>query len=128
MFDNVLTDEDNGRMALVQTTPSTLTVHFTRAEKILGLLRDVELPRSAVRAVEVVPEPLAAMRGLRAPGLALPGLRKVGTWRRRGERTLVSVRKGQPAVRIRLGGARYDTVLIGADDAVVLADRLTRVP
>jgi hypothetical protein len=65
------------------------------------------------------------MRGLRAPGLALPGVRKIGTWRRPGERTLVAVRKGQPAVRVRLEGARYDVLLLGADDAVALADALS---
>ena len=71
-------------MATVQLDETTVTVRFTRAEKFWGVLRDVEFPRSAVREVEVVPEPLSAVRGLRAPGLAWPGLRKIGTWRRRG--------------------------------------------
>ena len=112
-------------MATVQLTPTTVTVRFTTAEKIAGLLRDLELPRAAVRSAEVVPEPLDAIRGLRAPGLALPGVRKIGTWRRPGERSLICVRRGQPAVRVRLEGARYDTLLLGADDAVALAGELT---
>jgi hypothetical protein len=112
-------------MAALRLTPTGLTVRFTRAEKIAGLLRDVEIPRPAIRSAEVVTDPLAGVRGLRAPGLALPGRRKIGTWRRPGERTLVSVRKGQPAVRIRLEGARYDTLLLGADDAVALAGTLS---
>jgi hypothetical protein len=111
-------------MATVQTTPTTVTVHFTRAEKVAGLLRDVTLTRAAIRSVEVVPDPLTAIRGLRAPGLALPGRRKIGTWRRPGERTLVCVRGGQPGVQLRLAGARYDTVLLGVDDAATLADTL----
>jgi hypothetical protein len=111
-------------MATVQLTPTTVTVRFTTAEKIAGLLRDLELPRSAVRSAEVVPEPLDGIRGLRAPGLALPGVRKVGTWRRPGERSLVCVRRGQPAVRVRLQGVRYDTLLLGADDVATLADAL----
>ena len=112
-------------MATVQLTPMTVAVHFTRAEKVWGLLRDVELPRAAVRGVDVVHDPLSDIRGVRAPGLALPGRWKIGTWRRRGERTVVSVRAGQPAVRLRLEGARYDTVLVGADDAATLARSLT---
>ena len=111
-------------MAALQLTETTLSLRLTRAEKLAGLLRDVQLPRSAVRSVEVVADPLTAMRGLRAPGLALPGVRKVGTWRRPGERTLVCVRRAQPAVRIRLDGQRYDTLLIGADDAAALAERV----
>jgi hypothetical protein len=104
-------------MAALQAHPTTLTLRFSRAEKIAGLVRDLEVPLPAVRDVEIVDQPLTAMRGLRAPGLALPGVRKIGTWRRPGERTLVCVRKGQPALRIRLTGARVDVLLIGSDDA-----------
>jgi hypothetical protein len=109
-------------MATLQVTPPTLSLRLTRGEKIAGLLRDLEVPLSAVRDVEVVADPLRAMRGLRAPGLALPGLRNVGTWRRPGERTLVCVRKDQPGVRIALEGQRYDVLLVGATDAEALAD------
>ncbi len=111
-------------MATIESTPTTLTVRLSRAEKFFGLLRDLEVPRSAITAVEVVPAGLAAVRGLRAPGLGLPGVRAIGTWRRRGEKTYVSVRRDQPAVRVSLTGQRFDTVLIGADDAAALAAEL----
>ncbi len=87
---------------------------------MFGLLRDLEAPLPAVRSVEVVPDGFAALRGLRAPGLGLPGLRAIGTWRRRGTRTYVSVRRG-PAVRIELTGQRFDTALVSADDAAAVA-------
>ncbi|WP_209307517.1 hypothetical protein [Geodermatophilus sp. DF01-2] len=106
------------------TTPRTLTVSLSRGERVLGLLRDLEVPRSAVRSVEVLPDGLAATRGLRAPGLALPGRRKIGTWRGRGEKTLVSVRRGRPAVRVRLTGQRFDTLLLGVDDPAGVAGAL----
>ncbi|TFV63766.1 hypothetical protein E4P41_03320 [Geodermatophilus sp. DF01-2] len=111
-------------MATVTTTPRTLTVSLSRGERVLGLLRDLEVPRSAVRSVEVLPDGLAATRGLRAPGLALPGRRKIGTWRGRGEKTLVSVRRGRPAVRVRLTGQRFDTLLLGVDDPAGVAGAL----
>jgi hypothetical protein len=112
-------------MASVQLTPTTLTVHLTLAEKIGGLLRDVEVPLTAVQSVEVVDRPMAQLRGLRAPGLALPGRRKIGTWRRPGERAFVSIRRHQPAIRVHLSGQRYDTLLVGADDAARLAAALS---
>jgi hypothetical protein len=38
---------------------------------------------------------------------------------------MVSVRRGQPAVRVRLTGQRFDTLLVGADDAAAVAGDLT---
>jgi hypothetical protein len=113
-MDNVLANENNGVMATLTTTPSALTVTLSRFEKFFGMLRDRTFPRSAVTAVELCPEGLHAVRGLRAPGLGLPGVRLVGTWRRRGAKSLVSVRGGQPAVRVTLTG--------------VLLEQLQRVP
>jgi hypothetical protein len=111
-------------MATIEMTPRTLRVTLTRAERVLGLLRDLEVPLDAVRSAEAVPDGLAATRGLRAPGLGLPGRRKIGTWRRRGSRTFVSVRRG-PAVRLGLTGQRFDTVLVSADDAPAVVAALT---
>lgn len=111
-------------MASLQLTSTSLTVALTRAEKIAGLLRDVTVPLSAVRSVETVADGVAAVRGIRAPGLGLPR-RKVGTWRRPGERLLVCVRRGEPALEIRLDGQRYDTLLVAADDAATTAEELT---
>ena len=124
MIDTVLKFGNDHAMATVSTTPGTLTVTLSRAERVLGLLRDLEVPRSAVRAVEVVPDGLTGVRGLRAPGLGLPG-RRIGTWRGRGEKTLVSVRRGQPAVRVRLAGQRFDALLLGVDDPAAVAGTLT---
>jgi hypothetical protein len=114
------------RMATVQLRPPVLSVRLTRAEKIAGILRDVDVPLAAVRGIEVVPDGIAATRGLRAPGLGLPR-RKIGTWRSRKGKALVSVRRGQPAVRIRLEGQRWDELLVGTDDASGLATALAAV-
>src|SRR4051812_10992051 len=115
-------------MATLHRTGSALCVRFTRAEKLAGLVRDLDIPLAAVTGAELVTDPMTALRGLRAPGLALPGIRGIGTWRTRGTRTLVSVRRNQPAVRVELTGQRYDSLLIGDDDAAQLASELTSDP
>ncbi|WP_418607721.1 hypothetical protein [Georgenia sp. SUBG003] len=87
-------------MTTTRVTTDTLQIRFTRREKIAGLVRDIDLPLDIVRDARVVPDGLAATRGLRAPGLGLPGLRMIGTWRRPGHKTVVSVRRDRPAVQI----------------------------
>jgi len=111
-------------MTTMTVTPQTLRIQFTRLEKIAGLVRDLEVPLSAVRSVSVEADGLAAARGVRAPGLGLPGVRKVGTWRGRGRRALVSVRRDQPALRLSLEGSRFTEVLLGSDRAQEYADQL----
>ncbi|SCE73611.1 hypothetical protein [Micromonospora mirobrigensis] len=111
-------------MASVEITADRIRVRLSTAEKIFALRGDLSFPRTAVRGVEVVPNAVTMIRGLRAPGLGLPGLRNVGTWRGRAGTEFVTVRAGQPAVRITLSGQPYDSLLIGSDDATTLAGRL----
>lgn len=111
-------------MTTITVTPDLLRIRLTRFEKVAGLVRDLDVPLSAVRSAEVVADGLAAARGVRAPGLGLPGIRKVGTWRGAGTKTLVSVRRDQPALLLGLSGMRYDRVLVGSDQAQEYADRL----
>ena len=94
-----------------------LVLRFGVGEKVGGLVRDLAVPVRDIDDVELAPDGLAAARGLRAPGLGVPGVRKVGHWRRRGRRSLVSVRRDQPAVRLRVRGHRFDELVIGLDDA-----------
>jgi hypothetical protein len=116
-------------MATVQIDADQLRIRFARAEKVLGVVRDVDLSLSKVGAIDVVADGLAAARGIRAPGYSWPWRRKLGTWRRRHHKALVDVRRGQPAVRLRLRGHSYDEVLLGTDDAESLAAALrARVP
>ncbi|MEW1955894.1 hypothetical protein [Terrabacter sp. NPDC080008] len=111
-------------MSAVHLTSSQLTVELTRAEKVAGLHGDITIPLAAIRAVDVVPDALAAAHGLRAPGLALPGVRKVGTWRTRNGSEFVVAGRGQRGVRLTLTGQDLASVLLGDDDADALAARI----
>lgn len=113
-------ERDDGRhhlgMTTTHVTADTLQVRFTRGEKIAGLIRDIDLPLAAIRDARVVPDGLAATRGLRAPGLGLPGHRKIGTWRRPGNKTVVSVRRDRPAVQITADHPGLDGLLLAVSD------------
>jgi hypothetical protein len=52
----------------MRVTDDRLEIRLIPTEKVLGLLRDVDAPLSAVGDVEVVPNGLTATTGLRAPG------------------------------------------------------------
>jgi hypothetical protein len=123
-LDIILLPENNSTMTTLHVEGNDLALRFTTFEKIAGLVRDTRVPLSSIRSVEVVEDGLAAAKGLRAPGLGLPGIRKLGTWRTLGAKSLVSVRRDVPAVRITLDGERYDTLLVSTPDAAAIADRL----
>lgn len=111
-------------MTTITVSPERLHIRLSRFEKFAGLLRDLDVPLSAVRSAAAAPDGLAAARGVRAPGLGLPGYRKVGTWRGRDGKTLVAVRRGQPALVLELSGARYARVVVGSDQPQEYVDRL----
>ena len=110
-------------MADLVLTGEDLRVALTDREPLWALRQDdIVVPLSSIRAIRVMPDGLRATQGLRAPGLGVPGRRKVGTWRARGRRTFVSVRQGQAAVFIRLRGRKpFDAILVGHDRADEMA-------
>ena len=108
-------------MASVTLEGDELVVHLTVPEKLASLHRDVRVPSSAIQDVEVEPRPLAAVRGLRAPGLSIPRRTKIGTWRRYWHRGFVVARRDMPAVSIRLSRAAYDDLLVSVPDAEATA-------
>ena len=111
-------------MSAVSFDSSHLTVELTPAEKVAGLHGDVTVPLTAITDVKVVPDALAATRGLRAPGAHLPGVRKIGTWRTKAGAEFVVAGRGQAGVRLTLTGQKLASLLVGDDDAEALADRI----
>ena len=111
-------------MSAVALVAGELVVELTPAEKVAGLHGDLRIPLAAVAGIEVVPDALAAAHGLRAPGLSLPGVRKLGTWRTKDGAEFVAARSGQAGVRLTLTGQKLASVLLGDDDAEALAARI----
>jgi len=109
-------------MSEVRLDGETLTVHFTRGEKVLGVMGDLEVPRSAITSAALV-QSWSEVRGLKV-GLGIPGRRLLGTWHRRGHHQLVDLRRGEPAVRLGLRGSAYDEVLVRTPDAERLVAEL----
>jgi hypothetical protein len=103
---------------VVQLVVGTDEVHvrLSRGEKIGGLHGDLTVPLSQVRDVEAVAEPYRFVRGIRAPGLGVPGRTKIGTWRSQGRKTFAVARHGKPGVRIRLQDNTFDQIVLSVPD------------
>jgi len=106
-------------MARIDVDDRQVRIRLTTIEKLFALRGDLTFPRAAVRSVERFDEALDAVRGIRAPGLGVPGRVMIGTWRRRDGKDLVVARRGEPGVRIELEGQRFAAVVVGGDDVEV---------
>lgn len=106
-------------MATITLDPTHVTIAFSCRERIAGILRDVRIPRSAVRAARTSTTPLREPQGVRAPGTGLWRRAKIGTWRAPGLRQLVCVQAGQTAVVIDVDGTRHHRYIVSttADEA-----------
>jgi uncharacterized protein len=109
-------------MASLTITDTELQLKLTRREKVAALHGDVQVPISAVRDVSVAEDALSAVRGLRAPGLNLPGRTKIGTWRGRGRRQFAVARRGEPAVHVFLSGAQFDELIVSTPSAAAIVE------
>jgi hypothetical protein len=114
-------------MSRLEIVDQRLTLRFSRAEKAMGILRDLDVSLDNL----VSAEPLRkswwrVVRGWRV-GFSLPRVRLLGTWRKRGLRQLVDLRRGQPALRLTLReGSPYDEVLVSSPQADDLLVQLRR--
>lgn len=118
-------------MSRLMIVDGRLRLRFSRAEKAIGILRDLDVALDRVGSADSLHESWwRAVRGWRV-GLGLPRVRLLGTWRTRGHRQLVDLRRGQPSLRLVLReGSPYDEILVSSPraDEVLAQLRVAGVP
>ena len=84
----------------------------------MGIVRDLDVSLDSVVSAEPLRETWwRVVRGWRL-GFSLPRVRLLGTWRKRGLRQLVDLRRGQLSLRLTLReGSPYDEVLVSSPKA-----------
>lgn len=112
-------------MAALTVQGDELVLSLDGVEKLEAVHRDVRVPVSSVRDVEVLDDPLDAVHGMRT-GMGIPGVLVVGTIRHEGDTAFVVIHHRHPrGVRVCLEGADYDELILGCDEPESLAARLT---
>ena len=103
-------------MARIRTTDEALVVELTGLRPLWALKRRIVVPWQHVRGATVDPGAFAEPKGIRAPGLHVPGYAAIGTFRRKGERTFWEVRDQQRAVVVELTGEPYARLVLEVAD------------
>jgi len=112
-------------VAQLSENQGIITVELGLADRIFAMRREISVSGTEFVSATVVEDGLEAARGIRAPGLSLPGVVKIGTWRRDGEKTFVSVRRNRPALSIEMApGSDWERILIACEAAGDWATRL----
>ena len=111
-------------MATLHCEGDELVLRLSPREKLGAVHGDVRVPLKAVRDVALSDAPFAELRGLRAPGTALPRRIALGTWRYRGGKDFAALYRHKPAVIVSLQDAPFGRLLVSADDAADVAARI----
>ncbi|WP_139416781.1 hypothetical protein [Agromyces laixinhei] len=117
-------------MTEVRLEGAELHVEFPGWESMMTGRHAAAIAVDAIVRVEVLPGWTSEVLGVRS-GLVVSGYRKLGTFiHPAGMKRLVSMRRGEPVLRISLSGRRagceFDELLLSHPDATAIADGITR--
>jgi len=111
-------------MASLEVAPDRLTVRLSFAERLMAFHGNIVVPRDALQGAEVVDDPFRSIRGIRAPGSAIPFVGAYGTFRHKGKKAFVAVHRGERAVRLSLAGQKFESIVLGVADPEQLVAKL----
>lgn len=98
--------------------PDRLELRLTAAERVLSYHRsNVVVGRSSIRSATVTEDPWIWVRGVRAPGTALPLTLAAGTWKFHGGKDFLLIKRTASAVVIDLVGEVYSRLIVSTKHA-----------
>jgi len=103
-------------MVDVRVVEHTLVATLTGWERIWALKSRIDVPVSYIERVFMDPAVARKPDGFRAPGTYWPGKISAGTYRRRGSKSLWSVRNPASAVIIDLRDSEFSRLVLEVPD------------
>jgi len=113
-------------MNTVTMTDSFLTVEPKGLDKIWSLKREPQIPLAHVRGATFDPGANNEPKGLRAPGLAIPG-KWAGTFTKDGDKSFWNVSAPGETVVIELANEHYTRLVLTVSNPRPIVDTVNRV-
>ncbi|SOE04011.1 hypothetical protein [Rathayibacter rathayi] len=105
-------------MPVVTVLPDRLELRLTVAERLLAFHRsDIVVDRANIRSATVTEDPWIWVRGVSAPGTAVPLTLAAGTWKFHGGRDFLLLKRTASAVVIDLVDEDYSRLIVSTKHA-----------
>ncbi|RFA17287.1 hypothetical protein B7R21_00690 [Subtercola boreus] len=115
-------------MAVLFVHPDRLEIRLTRAEKLMSFRRgDIEVPLDSIRSAVLTDDPWIWVRGIRAPGTAVPLTLAVGSWKFHDGKDFLLIKGTRTSVVIDIDGAEFSRVIVTTRHSLTLL-RALRLP
>ena len=112
-------------MARLHLHPDRLEIALSTAEKTLALRKDnIVIPRSAIRSATLTDDPWIWVRGIRAPGTAIPLTLAVGQWKFHGGKDFLVLKGTKPSVVIDIADEEFSRVIVTTKHGLELVANL----
>jgi hypothetical protein len=100
-------------MPKLSVHPDRLDIKLTAAEKVLAFrTHDLSFERGNIRSATITEDPWIWVRGIRAPGTAIPLTVAAGTWKYHGGKDFLLIKRTALAVVVDLVDEEYSRVVI----------------
>lgn len=112
-------------MARLLLHSDRLEVILSTAEKTLSLRREnIVVPRSSIRSATLTDDPWIWVRGIRAPGTAIPLTLAVGQWKFHGGKDFLVLKGTKPSVVIDVADEEFSRLIITTKHGMELVAKL----
>jgi hypothetical protein len=113
-------------MARVRIEGDRLVVELTGLHRLWALKRRLTVPLASVRGATVDPGMAREVEGMRAPGLRIPGVAAMGTFRRSDGKDFWDVGRGTRTIVVQLADAQWDRLVLEVDEPHAVVDEINR--